>query len=72
MMATRKNLVEAMPANKRSGTKYNANLLKKNLENLTDYDKERMARSFKAIPGSDMTYALKEAFRSIPCREYRE
>ena len=72
MMATRKNLVEAMPANKRSGTKYNANLLKKNLENLTDYDKERMARSFKAIPGSDMTYALKEAFRSIYSYTSRE
>ena len=65
MMETRLNLVNTLPLEKRAGTKYNANLLRKNLENLTDCDKECMARMFKAIPGSDKAYALKEAFRSI-------
>lgn len=72
MMETRLNQVNALPEEKRAGTKYNANLLRKNLENLTDYDKECMARMFKAIPGSDMAYALKEAFRSIYSYKKRE
>lgn len=72
MMDTRKNLVEAISDKNRAGTKYNANLLRKNLENLTDYDKERMARMFEAIPGLAMAFALKEAFRSIYCYKSRE
>ena len=65
MMLTRQNLIERLPEKERAGTHYNANLLRKNLENLTDYDKERMTRMFVAIPGSDKAYALKESFRSI-------
>jgi len=72
MMDTRKNLIGKMPEKDRVGTKYNANLLRKNLENLTDYDKERIARMFEAIPGSAMAFALKEAFRSIYCYKSRE
>ena len=72
MMETRLNQVNALPVEKRAGTKYNANLFRKNLENLTDYDKECMARMFKAIPGSDMAYALKESFRSIYSYRNRE
>jgi transposase len=72
MMETRLNLIDRLSGKERSGTKYNANLFKKNLENLTDYDKECLARSFKAIPGTDMAYALKEAFRSIYSFKRRE
>ena len=72
MMETRQNLIGKIPDKNRAGTKYNANLLRKNLENLTDYDKERMARMFEAIPGLNIAYALKEAFRSIYCYKSRE
>jgi transposase len=65
MMDTRTNLVSKLDVKVRSGTKYNANLLRINIENLTDKDKERMSRMFKAVPMLDKAYGLKEAFRSI-------
>ena len=65
MMDTRTKLVEGLDEKVKTGTKYNANLLRINIENLTDNDKERMSRMFKAVPKLDIAYALKEAFRSI-------
>ena len=65
MMDTRVNLVSGLNDKVKSGTRYNANLLRINIENLTDKDKEKMVRMFKAVPGLDTAYGLKEAFRSI-------
>lgn len=65
MMETRGNLAAGLNDKVKSGTRYNANLLRINIENLTDNNKERMSRMFKAVPKLDVAYALKEAFRSI-------
>ena len=65
MMDTLANLESGKEGDSRKGFLYNRQLLRKNLENLTDEDKDRMSRMFKAIPGLCRAYALKEAFRSI-------
>lgn len=65
MRETAKNLEANASAEARKGTFYNQQLLLKNIENLTEEDKKRMCRMFKAIPGLELAYALKEAFRTI-------
>ena len=65
MLDTKKKLEEQLGAEMKRDISFNINKLRKNLEDLTDTDKEEMSRMFKAMPGLDTAYALKEAFRSI-------
>lgn len=43
----------------------NANLMKKNLENLTDKEKEELMDQFAIVPELSILYGLKESFRTI-------
>ncbi|MBR2770011.1 MAG: ISL3 family transposase [Solobacterium sp.] len=73
LIEVRKKLIEINSEVSTAGLKASALKLRINLEDLTDVDKNDLARQFDAVPGLMRAYALKESFRSIyRCETRRE